>query len=74
VGALLMSQWIDKEFGHHETLNEELIGRGAKALSESSPGSRQQAALYSDEWSADFDPGFAREDAGMLLDMVVQAQ
>jgi hypothetical protein len=33
-----MSQWIDKEFGHHETLNEELIGRGAKALSESSPG------------------------------------
>jgi AbiV family abortive infection protein len=85
VGALLMSQWIDKEFGRHQTLNEELIERGAKALSESSPGrlsefiemtvldKAKQAALYSDEWSADFDPALARQDAGMLLDMVVQA-
>jgi AbiV family abortive infection protein len=85
VGALLMSQWIDKEFGDHETLNEELIERGAKALSESSPGrlsefiemtvldKAKQAALYSDEWSSAFDPALAHEEAGMLLDMVVQA-
>jgi AbiV family abortive infection protein len=85
VGALLMSQWIDKEFGRHETLDEELIERGAKALSESSPGrlsefiemtvldKSKQAALYSDECSVDLDPDQLRQDAGMLLDMVIQA-
>jgi AbiV family abortive infection protein len=85
VGALLMSQWIDKEFGDHETLNQELIERGAKALSESSPGrlsefiemtvldKAKQAALYSDEWSADLDPALVGEEARALLDMVVQA-
>jgi AbiV family abortive infection protein len=85
VGALLMSHWVRKEFGRHETLDEELIERGAKALSESSPGrlsefiemtvldKSKQAALYSDERSVDLDPDQLRQDAGMLLDMVIQA-
>ena len=32
----------------------------------------KQAALYSDEGLADLDPALAREDAGSLLDMVIQ--
>ena len=84
VAALLTAEWVNKEFGHHETLDEELIERGAKAISESAPGrfgefvemivvdKSKHAALYSDEWSADLDPDFAR-GAGTLIDMVIRA-
>jgi AbiV family abortive infection protein len=85
VGALLISQWVDKEFGRPETVDDDLIERGAKALSESSPGrlsefiemtvldKAKQAALYSDEWSAALDPALVGEEARALLDIVAQA-
>jgi hypothetical protein len=72
LAALLTEEWINKEFGHRETLDEALIERGAKAISESDPGrfaefvemividKSKHAALYSDGWSADLDPAFAR--------------
>jgi hypothetical protein len=88
VAALLMAEWIDKEYGQHETLDEAMIERGARALSESDAGrfaefvdmtvidKSKQAALYSDGWLVGLDPAFAFfacDAARMLLDMVASA-